>query len=191
MKVVPVTCLYAGKPELKAKVEEAVRVHQNNDVAVAFGVSAACILERALLERALPDDEFIMGSLGVDQQSKDAWKRAEDASDLETLFLEISHEVMKGKEDSPMYDLMGRSCALPQAFIGPCFLFQTSNDYEKAVRANILGAGDTCSRGVFIGAVIGAVSGGPPEAWVEKMDQETLARIDAAANKIAEIVGAE
>jgi ADP-ribosylglycohydrolase len=59
MKVVPVTCLYAGKPELKQKVEQAIRVHQNNDVAVAFGVAAACVLERVLLTGSLPDNSFV------------------------------------------------------------------------------------------------------------------------------------
>jgi len=192
MKVVPVTCLYAGKPELKSKVEEAIRVHQNNDRAVAFGVAAACILERALLEGSLPDKEFVESSLS--DEAVDAWKKASGGSgDFEGLMMEISHELMKGKEDSPSYDLAGRSCALPGSFTAPCFIFQNygKDEYEKAIRANILASGDTCSRAVFIGSVLAAANGGAPLDWVNKMDPETLAKVDAAATKIAELAGAE
>jgi ADP-ribosylglycohydrolase len=199
MKVVPVTCLYAGKPELKQKVEQAIRVHQNNDVAVAFGVAAACILERALLTGSLPDASF-MESLGLDQV-KDAWKKAEEFSELELLMLQISHEKMKGKEDSPFYDLAGRSCAMPGAFIATSFLFQRASisrssifgkdAYAKALRANILASGDTCSRAVLIGSVLAAAIGYVPQDWVDKVDKGTMEKIDELANKIAELVGAE
>lgn len=40
---------YAGKPELRARVEEAVRVQQNNDNAVRYGLAGALILEKVVL----------------------------------------------------------------------------------------------------------------------------------------------
>lgn len=197
MKVVPVTCLYAGKPELKQKVEQAIRVHQNNDDAVAFGVAAACILERALLTGSMPDASFVE-SLDLDLQVKDAWKKASEFSELELLMLQISHEKMKGKEGTPFYDLAGRSCAMPGAFIAPSFLFQQARSstfgkdaYAKALRANILASGDTCSRAVLIGAVLAAASGEVPQDWVDKVDKGTMDQVDALANKIADLVGAE
>jgi ADP-ribosylglycohydrolase len=197
MKVVPVTCLYAGKPELKQKVEEAIRVHQNNDVAVAFGVASACILERALLTGSLPDASFVES---LDQQVKDAWNKAAEFLDLELLLLQISHDKMKGEEDSSFYDLAGRSCSMPGAFIAPSFLFQRASSsttkpgkdaYAKALRANILASGDTCSRAVLIGSVLGACIGDVPQDWVDKVDKKTMDQIDALANKIAELIGAE
>ena len=101
---------------------------------------------------------------------------------------------MKGKEDSPFYDLYGRSCALPPSFTAPCFLFQKStgdpNFYVEAIRSNILGAGDTCSRAIFLGAIIAAANGGPPQHWVDKMDKTTVERVDRAAERIADLVGA-
>jgi ADP-ribosylglycohydrolase len=192
MKVVPVTCLYAGKPELKEKVEEAIRVHQNNDVAVAFGVAAAIILERVLLGKGMPDDDLVET---FDSSPRDSWREAAKFQDLETLLLELSHEVMKGKEDSPFYDLAARSCALPGSFTAPAFLLQhdagKDDAYVTALRANILGAGDTCSRAVFLGAVLAAADErGVPQDWVDKMDQEILNRIDIAAVKIADLVSA-
>lgn len=192
MKVVPVTCLYAGKPELKEKVEEAIRVHQNNDVAVAFGVAAAIILERVLLGKGMPDDDLVET---FDSSPRDSWREAAKFEDLETLLLELSHELMKGKEDSPFYDLAARSCTLPGSFTAPAFLIQREAEkddaYVTALRSNILGAGDTCSRAVFIGAVLAAADDRcVPQDWVDKMDQETLNRIDAAAAKIADLVSA-
>jgi hypothetical protein len=194
MKSIPVACLYAGKPEMKEMVEAAIRVHQNNDEAVAFGVASACILERVLLGGGLPDDEFIENCSGITQPVKDAWKKASAFDHLETLMLDISHEMMKGKEDSPFYDLAGRSCALPGSFIVPAFLFQqaaSEGAFAKALRSNILGAGDTCSRGVFIGAVLAAADGEVPDDWSSKMDEITMAKIDAAAETIASLSAAE
>lgn len=188
MKVVPVACLYAGKKELMEKVEEVIRVHQNNDVAVKFGKAAAKILERAILSGSLPDQAFADAELEGDALV--SWKKASGFDDFEQLLLTISHEGMAGKEDSPFYDLMGRSCAMPGAFTAPCFLFQNAPDYAKALRMNILGSGDTCSRAIFLGAVFGAANGGPPQEWIDKVDSDTMARVNEAANKIAEIVGA-
>lgn len=193
MKAVPVACLYAGKPELKSKVEEAVRVHQNNDMAVAFGIAAALLLEHALVEGKLPDAEFIET---LNDNAKESFAKAAEFDTLEELFLSISHELMKGKEDSPFYDLYGRSCALPGSFMGPSFLLRnldtasSTGGFAEAIRANILGAGDTCSRAIFLGAVICAANGGPPSDWLEKVDPATLKRVDKVAAKIADLVGA-
>ena len=41
---------YGGTPELMARVEEAVRSHQNNDMAVAVGQAAAAILEQVAFQ---------------------------------------------------------------------------------------------------------------------------------------------
>ena len=177
---------------MKEKVEEAIRVHQNNDMAVAFGVASGMILERALLEESLPDDGLVSS---LSEEAKAAWSKAGEFEELEELLVTISHEAMKGKEDSPFYDLYGRSCALPGSFTAPCFLFQQMSSqgpesFEKALRSNILGAGDTCSRGIFLGAVLAAAKGGPPQSWLDKMDKETMERVDAAAEKIAEAIGA-
>ena len=57
MKIVPVTCKYvyinnvsnSRNSLLIQKVAEIIRVHQNNDTAVSFGVVAARILEAVIL----------------------------------------------------------------------------------------------------------------------------------------------
>jgi hypothetical protein len=40
---------YAGTPECMSKCEEAIRVQQNNDAAVMYGLTAAKIMERVIL----------------------------------------------------------------------------------------------------------------------------------------------
>ena len=195
MKVVPVTCLYAGKPELAAKVEEAIRVHQNNDVAVAFGVAASCMLEAVLLGSSLSEALEICAAsstkASIVAEALAKSKEAAGSLSLEELLVKTSNEIMKDNPDSPSYNLAARSCKLPGSFIVPLHqLFVAANAsgeevYTTAIRNNILGAGDTCSRAVIIGAILAAATGGPPDSWVAKMDADTLAKVDAAAEAIA------
>ena len=48
-----------------------------------------------------------------------------------------------------------------------------------------MASGDTCSRAQLVGAILGAALGGPPSDWIDKMDAETMAKMDAAAGAIA------
>ncbi|KAL0966919.1 hypothetical protein UPYG_G00302270 [Umbra pygmaea] len=48
-KLAPIVAFYAGKPDMLEKVEDAVRVTQNNDVCVADTLAAARILEHFML----------------------------------------------------------------------------------------------------------------------------------------------
>lgn len=205
MKIVPVTCLYAGKPELRDKVIEAIKVHQNNPKAFAFGLASARILESVLLGATLEEalnafaEKYDFESQTQKEQVVDAFKRGKSSSTeiatLDALLLEVSHEVMKDNPDSPFYDLAGRSCGLPGAFIGPVYLLFKAvakggdEAFTSAIRENILASGDTCSRAVLIGAVLAASAPDafPPVSWVQKVDPVVLAKIDAAANAIAEL----
>lgn len=198
-------CLYAGKPELLSKVQEVVRVHQQNEQAVAFGVTAAVLTEAVLMGATLPEaieksrDAIASMSLEKTDDVLQALARAKSASesdterdDVEALMLAISHDAMVGKEDSPFYDLAGRSCALPGSFLVPVYFFHKNSEnpdeeaFVSSLRANILAAGDTCSRAAFVGGILGAVHGDVPQGWLDKMDNETMSRIDAAADKIAD-----
>eukprot|EP00112_Aurelia_sp_Birch-Aquarium-sp1_P019847 Seg5.3 transcript_id=Seg5.3/GoldUCD/mRNA.D3Y31 product="Crystallin J1C" protein_id=Seg5.3/GoldUCD/D3Y31 len=48
-RIAPIVALYAGKKEMLSKVEQMVRVTQNNDIPVAFAQAAARILEYYIL----------------------------------------------------------------------------------------------------------------------------------------------
>jgi len=199
MKVIPVTCPCASKPELKDKATEAIKVHQNNQEAVDFGLASSCILEAVLLGSTLKDalakcSKDVTGAVATSFQK--AQQAATSGQAMEQLLLELSHELKKDEPDSPFYDLAGRSCALPGSFTVPVYEFykaaameeddSKNSAYVQALRENILGAGDTCSRGQIIGAILAASHGGPPEEWVAKMDQDIMKKVDAAASAIAD-----
>ena len=220
MKIVPVTCLYAGKPELPDKVTQAIKVHQNNDTAVAFGLAAARILEHVLLGtpllQALDQCQDALRSATEstkphqDEVGK-AFARGKAAASeyatLDELLLELSHEKMKDTPESSFYNLAARSCALPGAFTGPIYLLYKAaaaaaascaadetggnSAYLTAIRENILASGDTCSRAVFIGAVLAAAySETSPlsQDLIDKVDPTTYEKIDAAAHAIADSI---
>lgn len=182
-KVVPITALYVGSSERRAKVEEAIRVHQNNELAVDYGLVASDILERVILGDTLAD---AIASAKKFPGAADSFDKAASSLPLSELLKSLSNEKMKDKPDSPFYNLAARSCALPGSFISPMHqllrLAQDPGDvaydaYAAAVRENIVqGAGDTCSRAIFLGAVLAAAYGGPPTDWIEKLTtaQDTL-----------------
>jgi ADP-ribosylglycohydrolase len=145
--------MYAGTPKsvFLQKVQEIIRVHQNNDVAVAFGIAAARVLEAALLLPAptsttslpflqaldscydtLSDDiEMILGPdkasirdmvLESFQRGKSAAMALVEYPTLDDLLLQLSHEKMKDTPENAFYDMAARNCALPGAFTGPMYL---------------------------------------------------------------------
>jgi ADP-ribosylglycohydrolase len=224
MKIVPLTCLYAGRqPLLLNKVQEIIRVHQNNDVAVAFGVAAARVLEAALLfpsttssftdaldscyDKLSDDIDMVLGpgKSSVKEMVLESYQRGKTEAlsgtykTLDELLLQLSHEKMKDTPDNPFYDLAARSCALPGAFTGPMYVFYkyatTSIDETvlvTAIRENILASGDTCSRAVFIGAVLSALTASPAsstptlQSLMDKVESETMNQVNTYAEKIAD-----
>eukprot|EP00977_Amphora_coffeiformis_P030095 scaffold44656_cov168-Amphora_coffeaeformis.AAC.1 len=178
LKAIPVTCLYAaaGNSEvLLQQVEDAVRVHQNNEMAVTFAKATALLLQPLLLGETKPGTSAVIKSLPLEAQV--AWKHATDAT---------------GGEYETLVSDVGRSCALPGSFIAPAYWFQqtydeNTNAYVTALRQNILAAGDTCSRAILIGAVLAAAGHEPPPEWVDKVDKATMERIDAVVDKLANI----
>jgi hypothetical protein len=196
--VVPVTCLYAGKPELREKVVEAIKVHQNNKIAFAFGLASAGILEAVLLGSSLKealDKSLTNFSYDSDAEKKvviEAYSRGKKESSnyasLNDLFNQLSNE--------DFYYKASRTCKLPQSFTGPVYLLykaanQRSEDdsYAKGIRDNIMASGDTCGRAPLVGAVLAALNpnNAPPDSWIEKTDPTLYARIEAAANAIADL----
>ncbi|CAK6951961.1 Crystallin J1A [Scomber scombrus] len=53
-KLAPVVAMYAGRPDMLEKVEEAMRVTQNNDMCVAVTLAAARFLEHFILNETEP-----------------------------------------------------------------------------------------------------------------------------------------
>jgi hypothetical protein len=177
--------MYAGRENCSKKVEEAIRVHQDNDEAVAFGLAASQILEEVLMGSSISEAlEKCKANNHKEHYVNDAISKATDESN------ELLTDLLGG------LGKMGRSGANPYAFIGAMHQLASaagrpSSDsrelYGQAIRDNIRAGGDSCSRGAIVGAILGAATGGPPTSWVEKVDAHVISRIRNSANAIADI----
>lgn len=159
LKSAIVVALYAGSPDLLQRMEEATRVHQNNAVAVEFALATARMLERVVL-----GESSVVEALdwGVENVGGDA------AAALATA---IGH----AKAGLPARDAvgkMGRACSLPGSFQGAmhALYLHSSDGLEATAVANVLAAGDQCSRAILIGAFMGAAGGlgSLPDEWRAK-----------------------
>ena len=205
MKVVPVTLMYAGKPEFADKVAECIRVHQNNPVAIAYGVAAARILEAVLLGASLTD-ALSTASAAVQARKQEPPENAavgekfvraaasvSSGISLADLSKQVSNEIKKDTPDSPFYNIAATSCAWPGSFIVPLHqMYSASNGsregesdtFVRVIRENIMLGGDTCSRAVLLGAIVAAVYGGVPDAWVGKLEGGFVSEIRMLANSL-------
>jgi ADP-ribosylglycohydrolase len=65
----------------------------------------------------------------------------------------------------------GSSCAMPGAFTSALLAALSASSYEEGIRINIMAGGDNCSRGIYLGALLGAAYGaaGVPASWQAKV----------------------
>ncbi|CAB1326815.1 unnamed protein product [Coregonus sp. 'balchen'] len=125
-KLAPIVALYAGKPDLLEKVEEAVRVTQNNDACVAETLAAARILEHFILN-------------------------GPDANVLDSVLDQLTDPNRKQPQD-----LDKAVVGLPGAFQAALHGVLTAKEFDQAIRDTMVCGGCTCSRSSFIGACLGA-----------------------------------
>jgi ADP-ribosylglycohydrolase len=191
MKVIPVVSLYAGELDMLDRVKDAILVHQTNPTAIRFGQAAATLLESLILGNDLKkalESTIEFAIMGGHDQVMDACLRA--LSDAKTKTLEEVMLEMMAEE------MGGRTCHFPAAFIVPLYImYKAVGDgeidqaaYEKAIRDNILAAGDTCSRAVLLGAVFGALTDKLPEEWIAKTNPDVLKKVDKAINGIVAVI---
>ncbi|GLC50720.1 hypothetical protein PLESTB_000412000 [Pleodorina starrii] len=188
---------YAGKPELREKVEAAIRVQQNNDQAVAYGLAGALLLEKVVLGHSLEEalswavsqgEGEGAGGLPADLRALVERAVASREQPLRELTYEpvsyMSEMVSKHmalRDTLPPFTLAvwcnGPACGNPAAFTNVAMAAaQYGNSYVEGVRANLVAGGDNCSRSLLVGALLAAQSGLGclPADWkrqVTKFDQ--------------------
>jgi hypothetical protein len=141
VKVPVLVARYAGTGLLEQAVEQAGQVHQDSTEAVGAAIAAALLLEH-----------IVLGSTVNDAL---AWARRNLASAERELLDKALRLNSTGTVDATR--LLGSSCHLPGSFLSPLHcIARHPFDYKAAVRANILAAGDQCSRAVFVGACLAA-----------------------------------
>uniref|UniRef100_A0A7S0HZ39 ADP-ribosylglycohydrolase n=1 Tax=Hanusia phi TaxID=3032 RepID=A0A7S0HZ39_9CRYP len=161
VKVPVAVARFLGEDNWPARVEEVIRAHQNNDVAVMYGVASAHILHRIL-------------TTGVNPREAIGWA-AEDGSPLADearMKLRDAVKYASSHDATEAASHWGSSCRLPGAFLVSVHVMLNAKTYEDAIRTNIMASGDQCSRGCFIGACMAAANGGEsiPPSWVVKVD---------------------
>lgn len=181
VRVPAIVARYAGKSELNDQVTDAVRVHQDDYTAIDYATAFACILERVVLGATVQDAVKWAGFQKSPPLYDDQRLKIQDAlGDID-------------KDPRDVVNKHGISCNLPGPFAGPlaiCFTNGNSpNAFERAVRANILGGGDNCSRAAVVGSLMGAQGGvaGIPAEWVAKTNN--WKEFEEAAEKIVAAAG--
>ncbi|KAL4635907.1 crystallin J1A-like [Arapaima gigas] len=152
-KLAPLVALYAGKPEMLEKVEDATRVTQNNDMCVAITLAAARFVEHYILNG--PDPK-VLDSV-MEQLNNPNRKNPKELDRTCPHFLRDSGSVVPAP-------------GLPAAFQAALHGVLTACKFDDAIRDTMCCGGCTCSRGSFIGACLGAQVGlqGIPDSWKDK-----------------------
>jgi len=176
VKVAVAVSKFQGRDDWAQHVEDVLRVHQNNDVALKFGMAAAHIVHHILnSENATVRDslDWAVGPLSpLDSEAKTT--------------IETAINFGKDKSSEEAASVFGSSCSLPGAFSVCIHLLSKEVSYETAVRENILAGGDQCSRAVFLGACYGAVGGSSviPSVWASKVAD--MPEIDAMVRMLVD-----
>jgi len=160
-KLPSLVAIYAGNNDLNILTESAVRVTNDNNRAVAFGLVASKMIEAAILTRNIPSI--------IDAARQAATPEIRDLID-QTIQLKKMSTIEATKH-------IGMSCQLEFGIPSVIHNLTQQTSFVDAVRQNIYAGGDTCGRAILLGAVLGNVYGigddkGIPQNWVDKLNQK-------------------
>lgn len=139
-------------------IDAAVRVTNNNDMAVDYATTVAHVL------CAIRD--------GANVEDAIASARDSASAALSSCFEKVSNA--HGQPTAEAVKQFGMACDLDYAVPSILHILKSSNSYQEAVRNNIYAGGDSCGRAVIIGAACGMLYGddevlGIPSAWTSQL----------------------
>jgi ADP-ribosylglycohydrolase len=160
-KLPALAATYANQPELKQHTESAVRVTNNNDLAVSYGHIASKMMEAAI----------------TTQNIEKVIEAGRQAATPDSLLLIDNALNTSDKTTAELTKQIGMSCNLE---LGIPSVFHNLNQhlsYQESIRQNCQAGGDSCGRSILLGAILGAVHGigtekGIPIAWHEKLNKK-------------------
>ncbi len=136
-----VVALHAGTQEaLKARIEQVVRLTNNNDSAVAAAHYAACVLFDVL--HGKPVAQALSGTL------------PHAGGKLAPLLEEALH--MPGPDSAAAAKRFGTACHVLEGMPVIAHIAQHASGYRAAVEENIRIGGDSCGRAIMLGAIMAA-----------------------------------
>ena len=160
-KLPALIAVYQGKSQLNEVVESSIRVTNNNNLAVEFGLFSASIIETVLQGQTI--ETAILDSCK---------KVAPHISEVTQKAISLTPE-----DNLTVTSKFGTSCKLVYGFPSVIHNALTSDSYTTAIRKNIYAGGDSCGRAMLLGALLGAAHGiggakGIPLEWIEKLTQK-------------------
>lgn len=158
-------CFYEGE-ELHRMVDQAVRLTNNNDGAVAYAHFLARIMRDLYTgEQAKPEDVAVLLQTLVE--------RHEDALSEHSRTLvrrALEYDALDYRKATKTF---GAACHVDMAVPLVLHILQHTGSFSEAVRINTLASGDNCGRAVMLGPLAGAFYGiggprGIPQQWIDK-----------------------
>lgn len=160
----PVSALCASCPVdavSDAVIERAIRVTNNNELAVNCGLYYSTVLQAALSGQSIADS-FAGAAAHVPDTIKD---KMNDALNMPATDLDSAAT------------LFGQVCGLEETIPLSAYILSNSTSYQQAIEVNILAGGDSCGRAMMLGAIAGAVYGigsenGIPYQWLLSLKRQ-------------------
>lgn len=171
-KLPPLVAQFAANPALLEMAETAIRITNDNDEAVSWGLFATRALEAVILGKDI--EQAI----------------TESANQSDSIVKTKVDEALSLNESAPgiIGETLGMACNLHQALPVSAKLLQLSASFMEGVRKNIFAGGDNAGRSLFIGAILGAAYGvggenGIPQKWIDTLSakqtvESALARLE-------------
>jgi hypothetical protein len=183
-KLIPLAVAASGKATFEAEVEAGISVTQCSAVAVAYHTFCARLVEAAVL-----GEGSATTPLGVVEAALGRTKDERVCSAVREA-MALGQLSEGSKPTSEVIAHFGAACAATSTV--PLVVFMLvrhgGGGFEGAVRFNLLG--ESAARACVIGAVLGALGGKAPEAWVEKLNEATRGELLDLAPKVAAFAGA-
>ena len=123
-------------------------------------------VEASLLNAALNPETVTDPIAHVKTQFKDKYP------DVVEEIKAVENGKASGMNVNQLVKEFGLACSLPGSFQGAVASMIGATSYEDAIRGNIMAGGDSCSRGLILGAYLGARFGlnGIPLEWLAKVN---------------------
>ncbi len=176
-KVPVLVAVYHDSPNLEQKVEEAVRVTNNNDEAVDWAIFLTRLLTWSLQDSAKIGD--------LETQVRTLLEKSPSH------VVAAMENVLKRRGEDPKTVTMkvGPACELKHGVPVAMHNLLTAESYTAAVRRNILACGDSCGRAMVVGSLAGSLFAGDQEAGVPSDWIDRLTLGDELVSLTEQVVG--
>jgi ADP-ribosylglycohydrolase len=156
--IAPLVAAYAGDRQLEEIVERAVRITNNNDLAVAYALGLARLLEQIIVasdQLGAPDPDTSVDQSALVQLMKKSFRQLPEPNRLD---VEAALSLLQ-QESEAITTRYRPACDCAMGVPSALHMATTATGYVEAVRTNIYASGDSCGRAMIVGPLMGALHG--------------------------------